>query len=489
MLITVAVLALLTLASAAAVMVAPVRWAHAVIWVLVLQNAVVIIMWKATGSDDFARNLLYAKEVIIAGGSIVAILAALREARAGRLPLVMWLVVAFGVLCALWIPISYVNHEGLEQIARGLRSLVFPVLLLAIGALLIKTLSAAYSLRTTLWWTAVLLGVTAVIERSFIPLPFWLSIGLSHYWVQVRGQAASMLNGGLPWNFYVPLFGSVVRRAFGIMTDPLGLSYYLLLPLGLATAEVWRARATEGRWPWLPVAAAVASAVGITFSLSRVPILIGALLTVAGPVVALGVTRDRWRQVAGYVAASAVAFVIVLGVAAVTSPRVGPADLAAQAPIDLGSEGSHQATLARAADLRPLLLGQGLGTAGYLSSKYASSGATIGYENPYLDAAAQVSLLGGLLLIAIVTLSSLELLRVRGPSAIIAIPTGITLGSLALGGFVSGQLEVITSLGVTWLFVGVVLAATADVPAEAPAGALEPAPRRRDRASPAQSRP
>ncbi|HEY7200936.1 MAG TPA: hypothetical protein VIC57_12010, partial [Candidatus Dormibacteraeota bacterium] len=239
----------------------------------------------------------------------------------------------------------------------------------------------------------------------------------------------------------------------------------------------------------LAVAAAVASAVGITFSLSRVPILIAALLTVAGPVVALGVTRDRWRQVAGYVAASAVAFVIVLGVAAVTSPRVGPADLAAQAPIDLGSEGSHQATLARAADLRPLLLGQGLGTAGYLSSKYASSGATIGYENPYLDAAAQVSLLGGLLLIAIVTLSSLELLRVRGPSAIIAIPTGITLGSLALGGFVSGQLEVITSLGVTWLFVGVVLAATADVPAEAPAGALEPAPRRRDRASPAQSRP
>jgi hypothetical protein len=450
----------LTLASAVVALRAPVWWAHAVIWILVLQNVVVIIMWKVTGSDDFARNLLYAKEVIIVGGSLVAILAAARAARAGQLSLVMWLVVAFGVLCALWIPISYLRHEGLEQIARGLRSLVFPVLLLAIGALLVRTLSAMYSLRTTLWWTAVLLGVTAVIERQFIPLPFWLSIGLTHYWIGVRGQAASMLNGGLPWNFYVPLFGSVVRRAFGIMTDPLGLSYYLLLPLGLATAEIWRTRLQEGRWHRLAIAAAVASIVGITFSLSRVPIAIGALLTVLGPVVAVGFSPGRRRQVIGLAAVSAVAFALLLGASAVTSPKVGPEDLAAQAPIDLGSEGSHQATLSRLSDIRPLVVGQGLGTAGYLSSKFASSGATIGYENPFFDAAAQVGILGGVLLAAIVALATVQLLRVRGAPTVVALPTAVTLGSLGIAGFVSGQLEVITSLGVTWLFVGVVLSAT-----------------------------
>jgi hypothetical protein len=490
-LIVVVLLGLITIASAAVVARWPVRWAQIVIWTLVLQNVVVIAIWKMTGSDDLARNLLYAKEVIIAGGSVVAIFAAIREARAGRLPLVMWLVVAFGVLCAIWIPISHFKHEGLEQIARGLRSLAYPVLLLAIGILLVRGMGAALTLRRTLWMTAILLGVTAVIERSLIPLHFWVSIGLSNYWVGVRGESAAMLNGGLPWNFYVPLLGSVVRRAFGIMTDPLGLSYYLLLPLALASAEIWRSRFNDGRWPWLAVAAALASALGVVFSLSRVPIAIAALVVVIGPVVGSGFSADRRWQLTRRAVLSGAVFGILLLISAVSSPKVGPADLAAQAPIDLGSEGSHQASLLRAGDIRPLIIGEGLGTAGYLSSKYAASGATIGYENPYLDAAAQVGILGGLLLAAIVAVATLQLLLVRGPTAVIAIPTGATLGSLAVGGFLSGQLEVITSLGVTWLFVGVVLSTVTSVRATSASWVSAPgdAARRPDAVTSAQSRP
>jgi hypothetical protein len=460
-LIVVILLGVVTVGSAVAVARWPVRWAQVVIWTLVLQNVVVIAIWKLTGSDSLATNLLYAKEVIIAGGSIVAIVAAFRAMREGTLPLVMWLVVAFGVVCAIWVPISHFRHEGIEQIARGLRSLAYPVLLLAIGILLVRGMNAAVTLRRTLWMTAILLGVTAVIERSFIPLHFWVSIGLSDYWIGVRGESAAMLNGGLPWNFYVPVLGSVVRRAFGIMTDPLGLSYYLLLPLGLASAEIWRSRLHDGRWPRLAVAAALASAVGIVFSLSRVPIAIGALLVVIGPVVGAGFKFDQRYQLARQAVVSGAAFGVLLLISVVSSPKVGPADLAAQAPIDLGSEGSHQASLLRAGDIKPLIIGEGLGTAGYLSSKFAASGATIGYENPYLDAAAQIGAVGGLLLAAIVVVATLELLRVRGPAAVIAIPTGATLGALAVGGFLSGQLEVITSLGVTWLFVGVVLSGVA----------------------------
>ncbi len=51
----------------------------------------------------------------------------------------------------------------------------------------------------------------------------------------------------------------------------------------------------------------------------------------------------------------------------------------------------------------------------------------------------------------------------RGPGAVLAVPTGLTLGLLALAGVISAQLEVITSLGPTWLFAGVALSATARV--------------------------
>jgi hypothetical protein len=470
-------LGLVGLASAFSVVRSPVRWAHAVIWILVLQNAVVIAAWKITGSDDFARNLLYAKEVVIAGGSVVAIAVAAQEARARRLPPVLWLVVAFGVLCALWIPVSYVRHEGLEQIARGLRSLVFPVLLLAAGALLVRARGAALGLRATLWWTAILLGVTAVVERNLVPLSFWLSIGLNHYWIAVRGQSAAMLNGGLPWNFYLPLFGSVVRRAFGIMTDPLDLSYYLLLPLGLATAEIARARIEEHRWSWLAMAAAVASALGIAFTLSRVPIVIGLFLAVAGP--AAVYSRENERRLVGLAAGFVAAFGVILLISAATSPAISAADVGATAPIDLGSEGSHLSTLLRIENVRPLLVGQGLGTAGYLSSKFQTA-TTIGYEDPFLDAAAQIGLLGGLLLLAVVVVATVTLLRVRGPARVLAVPTGLTLGALGVGGILAGQLEVITSLGATWLFVGVMLAeplpqeaaATGDAVPDRPATAV-----------------
>jgi hypothetical protein len=167
---------------------------------------------------------------------------------------------------------------------------------------------------------------------------------------------------------------------------------------------------------------------------------------------------------------------------------VGAPDVAARAALDLGSEGSHAATLLRIENVRPLITGQGLGTAGYLSSKFQTA-TTIGYENPYLDAAAQVGLLGGLLLAAIVLLATVSLLRVRGPARALAVPTGVTLGALGLGGLVSGQLEVITSLGVTWLFVGVVLAEPAPVQvAEAEGEATGTVPDRRTPAAPVQSR-
>jgi hypothetical protein len=246
------------------------------------------------------------------------------------------------------------------------------------------------------------------------------------------------------------------------MTDPLASSYYLILPLGLAVAEIWRARTATNEWPRLPVAAALLSAVGITFSLSRVPIAIGGGIVVLIPLVLIGLLlRQRERAVTMAVLSGAVFLAIGL-VSVVTTPHIGPAGLGNSAPLGLGSDGAHASSLLRARDWQPLILGKGLGTAGYLSAKYADTGADIGYENVYLDFSAQIGALGGLLLAAILAFSTLTLLRARPRLLYLALPTGVTFGLLAVAGVLSGQLEVITSLGTTWLFTGVMLAAVRD---------------------------
>jgi len=259
-----------------------------------------------------------------------------------------------------------------------------------------------------------------------------------------------------------------VRRAFGIMTDPLDMSYFLLLPLGLAVAEIWRARTTANEWPKLPVAAAMLCAVGITFSLSRVPIAIGGGLVVLIPLVMIGLLLQQRRQAVAMAALSGAVFLAIGLVSVVTTPHIGSASIAANAPLGVGSDGAHATSVLRARDWQPLLLGKGLGKSGYLSAKYADTAADIGYENIYLDTAAQIGILGALLMAAMLGVTTLLLLR--GPTSLVylTLPTGATFGLLAVAGVLSGQLEVITSLGATWLFCGVMLAAVRAEWAEVP---------------------
>jgi len=455
-------LALVAAASALALVRWPIRWAQALVWILVLQNVVVILAWKASGSTTLATDLLYTKEVIIAGGGAVAVVLALRAALRRELGAVMWLALAFGAVCAVWIPLSYLRHEHLEQIARGLRSLVYPVLLLMIGAMAVRTLEGAVALRRTLLWTGVVLGVSAVIERTFVPVQFWVSIGLQQYWVNARGESAAMLNGGLPWNFFLAFGHSVIRRAFGIMTDPLDLSYFLILPLALAVAEIWRARSRGEPISRLAAGASLASALGICFTLSRVPIAIAGGLVVIAPIVALGLAARKWRQAAVLTVASAAVFVVILGLSVASSPRIGPSSLAAAHPIGTATEGVHLSSILRAENWRPLVKGQGLGTAGYLSAKFAASPTQIAYENYYLDIAHQTGILGAVLMIGLLLLTTLQLLLARGSPLLLSLslPTGAVIGLLAVAGLLAGQLEVITSLGATMLFAGVMVSAT-----------------------------
>ena len=478
-------LALIGVASAYALRRWPIGWAQVLIWVLVLQNIVDIAVWKLTGSTSLATNLIYAKELMIAGGAVMAVPPVVDAIQARKLPLIGSLALAFGAVCALWVVISYIAlNEPLEQVARGLRSLAYPAILLVIGLMVLPGKEAAVRLRRTLWWTGIVLGLSVIIERTFIPPQFWLSIGLDKYWVNVKGESLAMLNGGLPWNFFLVLLGATVRRGFGIMTDPLALSYYLILPLGLAVAEVWRVRIASNTWARLPIVAAVLCAAGITFSLTRVTIAIGAGLVVLIPLVMIGMVLGRYRRAVAVAVVSGALFGAIGLVSVATTPHIGSAAIAANAPLGVGSDGAHATSVLRARDWQPLLIGKGLGTSGYLSAKYANTAAAIGYENIYLDTAAQVGGLGALLMAALLGVTTVLLLR--GPTSLVylALPTGATFGLLAVAGVLSGQLEVITSLGATWLFCGVMLAAVraerAEVPrepeSEVPARGVAPEP-------------
>jgi hypothetical protein len=453
-------LGLIGVASAYALRRWPIAWAQVLIWVFVLQNITAIAVWKLTGSTSLATNLIYAKEVMIAGGALVTVPLVVDAIQARRLPIIVWLALAFGALCAVWVVISYLFlNEPLEQVARGLRSLAYPAVLLVIGVMALPGKQAALRLRNTLWLTGIVLGLSVIVERTFIPPQFWLSIGLDKYWVNVKGESLAMLDGGLPWNFFVVVLGATVRRGFGLMTDPLALSYYLILPFGLAVAEIWRARLAAKTWARLPIAAAVLSAAGITFSLSRVPIAIGGGLAVLIPLVMIGLMLGQYRRALAVAVVSGAIFGMIGLASLATTPHIGPGSLAAEHPIGVGSEGTHIGSVLRARDWQRLVLGKGLGTSGYLSAKYADTAADIGYENIYLDTAAQIGILGALLMAALLGVTTLQLLRSGARLLYLTLPTGATFGLLAIAGVLSGQLEVITSLGATWLFCGVMLAA------------------------------
>ena len=156
-------LALIGVASAYSLRRWPIAWAQVLIWVLVLQNIVDIALWKVTGSASLATNLIYAKELMIAGGAVMAVPPVVDAIQARRLPLIAWLALAFGALCALWVVISYIAlNEPLEQVARGLRSLAYPAILLVIGVMVLPGKQAALRLRSTLWWTGIVLGLSVI---------------------------------------------------------------------------------------------------------------------------------------------------------------------------------------------------------------------------------------------------------------------------------------------------------------------------------------
>ncbi|TMC54771.1 MAG: hypothetical protein E6J20_02210 [Chloroflexi bacterium] len=473
----------------------PIAWSETLIWVLALQNAVVITVWVITKSATVGRDLLYVKEALVAGAIVVGVVEALRLVAAGRGTAILWLALAFGGLCAIWVPISYFRHEPLEQIARGLRSVAYPVLLLVVGMVMIPP-GGVIRLRRTLWLTAIVLGAAVIVERDFIPTRFWLDINLQKYWVDVKGISPSFLNGGLPWNFFLQINTGVVRRGVGIMTDPLDLSYYLLLPFALALSELCRPD-LRGHQVWLPGAAALFSAIGVMWTLSRAPIAILVAIAIAVPAFEI----YKRRQLLTRAIATPVAAALILGVigalALATATRVSSTDLfqsasrgqtASPAPIVSPSSGqtasptspeSPSSPSATSAPIAPLgsdtlpthvsatidrvrsnwhavVFGGGLGSAGVLSSKFIAANLS-SYENFYLDTSAQVSIIGGLLVAAILVWSAVTLMRAGLRDGDIRFPAGVTLGALAAAGMVSDQLEVLTSLGLTWFICGVLL--------------------------------
>ncbi len=483
------------LLSAIAVRRWPARWLVGLVWLLVLQNVAALALWKLTGSAAAARGLIFAKEAAVVGSGLAIVPFLYLEIRRRALPIAVWLALGYIALCLLFVPISLAKGLPLDQVARGFRSLAFPAGLLVIGCIALRTRDARTSFISAIGAAAVLVGISAIVERTLIPTAFWTSIRLEDYWIQVKGASATMFDAGLPWNFFAHFLGGPLRRAFGVMTDPLGLSYFLLLPLALSLAGLSRATSARDRLRACLVVGA--SLLGISFSLSRLPTALAATLALLIPLLVVGVRRVRsWLPVAGaamgFLLLSLAVSVILASAqattgrattvqaeaaAAPTAPATGSSP-SGQAPVDPSpstnasavqlidpAAQAHLNALREARDWRRFAVGRGLGVVGPLAATYASSPSEGGYENVYLDTAAQIGLLGAVALVGILIGAAVSLLRRRGSrpqSAAAAVAVAMVFLLLALDGLLTSQLFVLTSLGCTWLFVGAVLGSPAD---------------------------
>lgn len=459
----------------------PLVWATVLIIWLAAQHLAAPLVWAATDDAAWAQEVILMKEVWIAAAFLSLVPTILP--RLPRLPIAVWLAIAYGVVIAAYLPFV-IAAQPLEQTLRGIRGLAFPVLLAVVGYCMLRQLPEPARLQRVVIAVGVAVAVFAIAEWALIPERFWEQLDLRGYWIDVKGLTAAMLTpSGLPVNFYAYFAGPDVplRRAIGSLGDPLGLSYFLLLPLFLTSAQalVARTRGEAVRY----IAFAAVCAVGIALSLSRLPATVAVAGAVGIGLWAMMSGRLAWTRglrlglyavpsialVATFAAVATLGPMVIRDSRAVDSPRPTPVhdgravDSPRPTPVSEGAEDYVDPSLAmhlqalQAVELRAIALGEGPGRHGILTAAYGSPNTPVGsYENVYLDIAGQIGLLGAVLFAGTLLASGWAALRgaMRGAPWAPLAAAAASAGLLALAGVFAPQLLVVTSLGVFWLFLG-----------------------------------
>lgn len=434
------------------------------------QQLVTNISWAATGNLGWSQVLILWKEFAIAGAFAGTLPRLMREIRS----LNRWVLLgaAFGILLVIYVPFV-ISAQPLDQTLRGMRSLAFPVVLGLVGFGNIATSRDATRFKDNVVVIAAVVAAFALIEWTLIPDAFWRSIDISGYWTEVKGMSPNTISPiGLPGNFYAYFAGpnTEIRRAVGSLGDPLSLSYFLVTPFLVSCADLLSSTGRR-RFAYLGAASLMAVAIGLT--VSRLPAVVAGFGLVAVTVAwAVAVGRPTFSLVR--LSSAAVPGVLLaatfVGVVALTHPIAGGQLGGTSAPDGEYQDPSAQTHIDKLLDidLAQIVVGGGPGSYGILSSAYTSAGTEItSYENVYLDVAAQVGLVGAVLLAGFLMLPVAAALRAalrrRSPWSLFA-GVGVSGLGLAAAALFAPQLLVVTSVGGFWLLLGVTYRLTKTTP-------------------------
>jgi hypothetical protein len=212
------------------------------------------------------------------------------------------------------------------------------------------------------------------------------------------------------------------------------LAYTLVIPVCLAVGRLARGQAK--RWSTV---VGIVCLIAIVMTFSRSAIIV---LPVAG--LAIAAASGRLSRGAGVIVVTTLVFSLGIGLVGSAGAQVG----SSFDTNDKRTSAHVSALQAAPARLLKNPLGSGLGTAGALSIRFATTGERY-TENAYVYLSTEVGTLGVLFLITFVAAVLRQLWRagkVRGPGLIA--PALAIVISIALGGLV---LNTFSHLGETWM--------------------------------------
>jgi len=213
---------------------------HLLILVLPASNLILTLLYQYAGLPPRGGKVLLAwKELLVLAAFSLAIwrLLAPRSWRLSltvRIQLVDLLVVMFAALVLVYIGLVPVITPEMSAVdlLRSARDLLIFLLAYGVGRLTPLDDVQSWRVLRSLALLSIATSVFGLFERFFVPIEFFLQIGLPRFYSDIVGYSFPAYALGLPENFWGAFGNRIIRRATSVYTSsqPFAISFMILLP-------------------------------------------------------------------------------------------------------------------------------------------------------------------------------------------------------------------------------------------------------------------
>jgi hypothetical protein len=222
---------------------------HLFILVLPASNFLLIFLYRIGMPASVVKALLYWEETVAACTIVVAV-ATLAASRAWRKPFqisvpdlvaagLALLVVIYAIVTWQMIP-----QLGTEDLVRAVRDQLLYLLMFFVGRLVAVSYEQGWRILRSLAWITIATVLIGFFERIFVPITFFVAVGVPEFYSNIVGHTFPADSLGLPENFWTSVGGITVRRTTSVYTSsqPFSISFMLLLPACMWLATHGRSR-------------------------------------------------------------------------------------------------------------------------------------------------------------------------------------------------------------------------------------------------------